>query len=114
MEQNWAVALHTFDPSTREAEGDGSLSSRPASSTERESSRTTRATKRNSISKKVLEREGGGGREREKKAGRGTGERRGEEKIEEQTKKQIFKKSTKFSPPKKLLVASIKARRGFF
>jgi hypothetical protein len=41
---------HAFDPSTREAEAGGFLSSRPACSN-RVSSRTARATQRNPVSK---------------------------------------------------------------
>ena len=43
---NWAVAVHAFNPSTREAEAGGSLSLTPAWST-RASSRTARTTQRN-------------------------------------------------------------------
>jgi hypothetical protein len=48
-----AVVAHAFNPSTWEAETDGFLSSRPAWSTEcyRVSSKTARATQRNSVSK---------------------------------------------------------------
>jgi hypothetical protein len=34
INNSWAVAAHTFNPSTREAEAGGFLSSRPAWSTE--------------------------------------------------------------------------------
>jgi hypothetical protein len=45
-----AVVVHAFNPSTREAEAGGFLSSRPAWS--RVSSRTARAIQRNPVSKK--------------------------------------------------------------
>jgi hypothetical protein len=48
----WAVVAHAFNPSTWEAETGGFLSSRPAWSLYRVSSRTARATQRNPVSKK--------------------------------------------------------------
>jgi hypothetical protein len=44
---------HAFNPSTWEAETGRFLSSRPAWSTDRVSSRTARATQRNTVSKKT-------------------------------------------------------------
>ena len=44
--------VHIFNPSTREAEAGGSLSLRPAWSTE--SSRTARATQRNPVSIEII------------------------------------------------------------
>jgi hypothetical protein len=43
--------VHTFNPSTREAEAGGFLSSRPAWSIYKVSSRTARATQRNPVLK---------------------------------------------------------------
>jgi hypothetical protein len=45
------VVAHAFNPSTREAEAGRFLSSRPAWSTYKVSSRTARAIKRNPVSK---------------------------------------------------------------
>ena len=48
---NWAVVVHTFNPSTREAEA-GDLCEFEASLVYRASSTTARATQRNPVSKK--------------------------------------------------------------
>jgi hypothetical protein len=45
------MLAHAFNPSTREAEAGGFLSSRPACLVYRVSSRTARATQRNPVSK---------------------------------------------------------------
>ena len=53
MSHSLAVAVHTFNPSTQEAEKQVDLCEFEASLVYRESSRTARATQRNPVSKKI-------------------------------------------------------------